>query len=51
MCIKANNIINKVGYNNIFNKDNILELCKIDLRKEFKDDDILELFIQEIPDN
>lgn len=51
MCIKANNIINKVGYNNIFNKTNILKLCKIDLRKEFKNDDILELFIQEIPDN
>lgn len=50
ICIKANPVLNQLGYNNFFNKSNILKLCKINLYNKSTNDAILNMFIQEIPD-
>ncbi|WMC93229.1 hypothetical protein [Kineothrix sp. MB12-C1] len=51
ICNKANIILKEIGYHNLINKYDILESCGLDLNNIYTDDNILNTFIKDIPDN
>ncbi|MCH5261590.1 MAG: hypothetical protein J1F42_01630 [Lachnospiraceae bacterium] len=50
VCHKANNTLNKIGYCNLISKSFIFEVCDLDLNCVRSDDDILNMFIRDLPE-